>query len=131
MKILMAEDDFTSRVILQTLLAPYGDVHIAINGREALKAFNSAEAMGEPYELICLDIMMPEMDGQEVLQAIRKSESARGVRIGEGVKVLMTTALTDSSNILMAFREQCDGYLVKPFQRSKLEEHLKKFAQAA
>ena len=131
MKILMAEDDFASRVMLQKLLAPHGEVHIAINGREALKAYNAAEATGEPYELICLDIMMPETDGQAVLHAIRKSEAANGVRMGEGVKVLMTTALKDSSNVLTAFREQGDGYLLKPFDRSKLEEQLKGFGMAA
>jgi len=131
MKILVAEDDFSSRILLQKLLESYGEVHVAINGREALDAFEAAETAGAPYDLVCLDIMMPEMDGQDVLQSIRNSEASRGVRVGEGVKVLMTTALRDSRNILKAFREQCDGYLVKPIDRTKLAERLKTFGMAA
>lgn len=131
MKILVVEDDFTSRVLLQKLLARYGEVHIAINGREALDAYTQAEAEGEPYELICLDIMMPEVGGQEVLREIRTAESARGIRLGEGVKIIMTTALKDSRNVMTAFREQCDAYLVKPIDRDKLTEQLENLGLAA
>ena len=131
MNILVAEDDFTSRVLLQKLLAPYGEVHVAANGREALDAYEIANQVGEPYGLICLDIMMPEMDGQDLLRSIRRLESDRGIPPGGGVKVLMTTALTDSNNIIRAFHEQCDGYLVKPIVRARLEEELRKFGLAA
>lgn len=131
MKILVVEDDFTSRVLLQKLLARYGEVHIAINGREALDAYTQAEAEGEPYELICLDIMMPEVGGQEVLREIRAAETARGIRLGEGVKIIMTTALKDSRNVMTAFREQCDSYLVKPIDRDKLAEQLENLGLAA
>ena len=63
MKALVVEDDFTSRLIMQEMLLGYGSVHIAVNGREALDAFMVAFEKGAPYDLICLDIMMPELDG--------------------------------------------------------------------
>ena len=131
MKMLVVEDDFTSRVLLQKLLAPYGEVHVAINGREALEAYDRAEHEGEGYSLICLDIMMPELDGQNVLRRIRAAETERGLNHGQGTKVIMTTALEDSRNVMTAFREQCDAYLVKPIDRRKLVEHLESFGLAA
>jgi two-component system chemotaxis response regulator CheY len=127
MKVLIAEDDFTSRLLMQKLLAPYGESHVAINGREALEAFNLARSKRRPYDLICLDIMMPEMDGQAVLREIRTIEDGAGIRQGRGVKILMTTALKDGKNVMQAFRDLCDGYVVKPIEKAKLLKCLREF----
>ena len=131
MKILVAEDDFTSRLLLQKLLLPFGEVHVAVNGTEALEAFREARRCGEPYNLVCLDIMMPQMDGQDVLKQIRGLEEAAGVCVGEGTKVIMTTALKDRENVMKAFREQCDAYLAKPIDRQRLVSCLKDLRLAA
>jgi two-component system, chemotaxis family, chemotaxis protein CheY len=120
MKTLIVEDDFTSRLLLQELLKHYGPVHVAVNGREAVDAVASTMKTGEHYDLICLDIMLPEMNGQEVLKKIRTEEEKVGIKLGKGVKVIMTTALNDPKNIMSAFREQCDTYLVKPIDSAKL-----------
>ena len=79
MKTLIVEDEFTSRRLLQKILAAYGECDIAIHGKEALEAFRLARDEREPYDLICLDIMMPEMDGQETLKMIRKTEEEMGI----------------------------------------------------
>jgi two-component system chemotaxis response regulator CheY len=68
MKILVVEDDFTSRILLQRYLSSYGDCHIAINGKEAVGAFKDSLKENQPYDLICMDIIMPEMSGQEALK---------------------------------------------------------------
>ncbi|MCA1987263.1 MAG: response regulator, partial [Desulfovibrio sp.] len=65
MRVLIVEDDFTSRKLMQTILSPYGDCDVAVNGREAVEAFQNALNSAKPYDLVCMDIMMPEMDGQE------------------------------------------------------------------
>ena len=64
MRILIVEDDFICRRLVHDILAPYGDCDVAMNGKEGMKAFKMALNAGKPYNLICLDIMMPEMDGQ-------------------------------------------------------------------
>ena len=128
MKTLIVEDDFTSRLLLQQILNPYGECHIAVDGREAIEAFMLAWAEGSRYDLICLDIMMPEMDGQEVLKRIRNMEDSKGVLPGNGVKVIMTTCLRDKENVFTAFNEQCDAYLVKPIDKAKILGHLSEFA---
>ncbi|MCE5229368.1 response regulator [bacterium] len=120
MKTLIVEDEFTSRLLLQKMLERYGECHIAVNGREAIEAIHAALDNEAPYDLVCLDIMMPEMDGQETLRQIRAIEESTGIGGLDGVKVIMTTALGDKDNIMESFREQCDGYIVKPIEKAKL-----------
>ncbi len=127
MKTLIVEDDFTSRVLLQEILKCHGPCHVAVNGQEAVTAVAGALEAGEHYDLICLDIMMPEMDGQEALQQIRALEEARGILSSAGAKIVMTTALNDMKNVGNAFNNLCDGYLVKPIEKSRLQDELIKF----
>jgi two-component system, chemotaxis family, chemotaxis protein CheY len=124
MKALIVEDDFTSRLLLQKLLAPYGESHIAVNGKEAVSAFRQSVVDNEPYDLICLDIMMPEMDGIAALREIRAAETRMGLMEGDGVKVIMVSALKDMKNVSAAYNEFCDSYLVKPVDKAKLIDQL-------
>lgn len=125
MKSLIVDDDFFSRRILQAFLAEHGECHIAVDGKEALFAFEQALSEDQPYDVICLDIMMPEMDGQEVLKTIREIETNKNIFGRDCVKIIMTTALNDTTNITKAFREQCESYLIKPISKSKLLKALK------
>lgn len=127
MKSLIVEDDFTSRLLMQKFLAPYGESHVAVNGNEAIEAFTQAINSDEPYQLICLDIMMPEMDGHATLKEIRAFEENKGIMVGDGVKIIMTTALGDMDNKLTAVKEFCDAYLVKPIDRGKILELIDSF----
>jgi two-component system chemotaxis response regulator CheY len=127
MKSLIVEDDFTSRLLLQTILARFGQCHIAVNGQEAVDAFRMALKDGFAYDLVCMDIMMPEMDGQEALGRIRDAETAEGILSSSGAKVVMTTALDRPKNVFEAFFELCDGYLVKPIDTTMLLEKLRGF----
>ena len=125
MRTLIVEDDFTSRLLLQSLLAPYGECHLAVNGREAVAAFRTAQKSGQAYDLICMDIMMPEMDGQTAVKEIRALEEAGGTLSTQGVKIIMTTALDDVKNVVESFKSLCDAYLFKPIDTGKLDAHLR------
>ncbi len=125
MKTLIVEDDLTSRRLLQKILSPYGSCDIAVDGKESVEAFHLALEEKQPYDLICIDIMMPKMDGQEVLREIRKIEAERRIHGLSGAKIIMTTALGDKGNIMKAFKEQCEAYLVKPIDRKKLLKEIK------
>lgn len=128
MKILIVEDDFTSRLLMQKLLTPYGECHLATNGEEAVAAFtNSKIENSPPFDLICLDIMMPGMDGQTALSKIRQIENDLGIEPGKGAKIIMTTALKDKHNVMTAFYDYCDAYMVKPIEKAKLIKHLRDF----
>lgn len=126
MKTLIVEDDFLARELLSTLISQYGECHLAKNGVEALGILTRALDENEPYDLVCLDIMMPKMDGQQTLLELRKLEEDRGVSGDQQTKVIMITAIDDSKNIMKAFRQgHCEAYLTKPLDRDKLIDHLK------
>ncbi len=126
MKTLIVEDDFLARSLLSTLLSEYGVCHVALNGKEALDAISNALDDNDPYDLICLDIMMPVMDGQEALVELRKLEEERGIRGSDATKAIMVTGVDDSKNIMKAFRQgKCEAYLTKPLDRNKLLGHIR------
>jgi two-component system chemotaxis response regulator CheY len=128
MKTLIVEDDFTSRLFLQTFLSRFGECHIAVTGKEAVEAFRMSTDNGSPYDLICMDIMLPEMDGQEAVKQIRAMEQARRANLpSRGVKIIMTTAVTDIKVVMQSFRDLCDAYLFKPIDTTKLLSELKSF----
>lgn len=127
MKILVVDDDFFSRTLLGELLQHYGTVHFAASGKEALDAVRASLKSADLYQLICLDIVMPELDGQLVLKQIRNLEIEAGISHDKLCKIIMTTALNDGASILGAFRENCDGYLVKPFDANQLRGLLAEF----
>jgi len=125
MRTLIVEDDFTSRLLLQSFVSHYGECHIAVNGREAVEAFRAAQKSGQTYDLICLDIMMPEMDGHEAIKQIRALEEASGTLSSNGAKIIMTTALDDVHNVVRSFKSLCDAYLFKPIDTAKLLGHIR------
>ncbi len=120
MKTLIVEDDPTSRFLLEQILSPYGPCAFAVNGKEAVEAYIKAMEAQDPYDLICLDIMMPEMDGQTVVKTIREMEEKQGIGAHRAVKIIMTTALEDPKNVVQAFKSLCDFYLIKPINKGKL-----------
>ena len=131
MKTLIVEDDSTSGLLMQELLRSYGRSRLAVNGREAVEAVGAALEAGHPYDLICMDLMLPEMDGQQALKAIRSLERARGVNEGEGAKIVMTTALGDMPSVVAAVSNQCDAYLTKPIRKAKLLQELRRLSLIA
>ena len=127
MKALIVEDDFTSRFLLQEILKEYGTSHVAVNGKEAVQAVELSLKSEEPYQLICMDIMMPEMDGQSAVKEIRALEESNGIMSTDGAKIIMTTTLNDLKNVSAAYSNLCDGYLTKPIDKKRLIQELQKF----
>ena len=119
MQILIVEDDFISRRLVCRYLEPFGKCDVAINGDEAIAAVRHTLDLGDRYDLICLDIMMPGRSGLETLAEIRKLEEDYGLPLGQGAKVIMTTAMEDRANVRAAFKASADGYIVKPIEKRK------------
>ncbi|MGD0734883.1 MAG: response regulator [Terracidiphilus sp.] len=126
MKTLVVEDEFTSRILMQNLLARYGPCHIAVDGEEAAEAFRIALAAAAPYDLICMDIRMPKMSGVEAVNEIRRLETEDGVLSSNGVKILMVTSVEDPKEVVGSFQALCDAYLVKPIKKSSLLEEIRR-----
>jgi two-component system chemotaxis response regulator CheY len=126
LQILVVEDELTSRKILASFLKPLGHCDTATDGMEAASIVRQSLEAGTPYNLICLDIKLPGMDGHAVLKEIRRMESEHGFQTGDGAKVIMTTVMDDPKSIMGAFKSQCEAYLLKPVEKSKLMEQLSK-----
>jgi two-component system chemotaxis response regulator CheY len=121
MRMLVVEDNFTARFALKEILSPLGDCDIVVDGDEAVQAFRLAWEEKRPYDLVCMDIMMPQMDGQEALGQIRAMEKQLGVGGPEEVKVIMITALGDPKTVVKAFyKGGATSYLVKPIDKERL-----------
>jgi two-component system chemotaxis response regulator CheY len=125
-KILIVEDDFLARKLLNIYLSPIGEVDVATNGTEAVSAVKIALDEHQPYDLICLDIMMPETDGIQALKQIRNLETQEGLSQKNNSKVIMTTALSDKGRVVAAAHATCDAYIIKPVTKSRLFTELRK-----
>ena len=88
MRILIAEDDLASRKFLFKFMSQYGKCDIVVDGLEVLDAFLMSIKENNPYDLICLDIMMPKVDGVKALKAIRDLETQKGVHPDKRTKVI-------------------------------------------
>ncbi len=126
MKTLLAEDDFASRKFMDKHLSQYGECDVTVDGEEAVGAYMMALEDGEPYDLICLDVMMPVLDGYQVLKAIRDIEAERKIPQDKRVKIIMTTALNEERNVKKAFELGCEAYSGKPIDVEKFEQVLKR-----
>jgi len=126
MRILIAEDDYVSRTFLYKFLSNYGDCDVTVDGIEALEVFIMSLDEGQHYDLICLDIMMPEVDGVNVLKTIRVLEDERKIPKDKRSKVIMTTALNATEKVKSAFEIGAEGYAVKPIDIDKFVEVLRK-----
>jgi len=126
MKILIAEDDLSSRKFLSKFLSQYGECDVTVNGIEAVEAFMIAHDIGEPYDLICLDIMMPKVDGIKALRAIRDIEKQKGLEVSEGVKIIMTSALNEAEIVFDTFTTGSEAYATKPINLDRMVDVMKK-----
>jgi len=115
MRTLIVEDDLASQMLLNKFFSTFGVVVVAENGEEGVAAFLNSLENSTPFDLICLDIMMPIMDGQSALKLIRQIEIEKGIPVEQQIRVIMTTALDDPENIRESYVEgSATSYITKP-----------------
>ncbi|HOM28501.1 MAG TPA: response regulator [Deltaproteobacteria bacterium] len=122
MRILIVEDEQTNRMILDRILTSYGEVTLCEDGQEALDAFTKAHSDGYPYDLVCMDFMLPNMDGRDTVARIRDMESSMGIAMPNKVKILMITGLSSLESEYGDISSLSDAVLQKPFKKSEVEE---------
>jgi two-component system chemotaxis response regulator CheY len=119
MRVLIVDDETLCRRVLETYLACYATCTCVTNGDDALTAWHQARAVGEPYDLVCLDIKMPGKDGMEVLREIRRCENC-DAQNQSTAKVVMVSSVSDWDSVEEAYKNHCDAYLVKPVTRQQM-----------
>ncbi len=126
MRVLIVDDDFYSRIVLHDMLRPVAECHIAVNGEEAVGAFQKAMDDGRRYDLVCMDLVMPEMDGQQALQELRGIEDSLGLADEDRTKVIVVSMVEDSKETNDAFfLGGADSFLVKPIDEARLMAELR------
>ena len=126
MKCLIIEDNEFLRETAVMFLKEVAEIEVAGNGREGVERFTEALAKGAPFDLVLLDILMPEMDGQQALRLMRQAERDA---VGAQTKsvIIMTTSLNSPENMQEAIWDgDCTDYLVKPIARADLMGVLKR-----
>lgn len=127
MRFLVVDDDFESRTLLQRLLRPFGEVDVATDGEEGVEAFSRALKEGAPYVLVTMDIVMPNVDGQQALREIRQIEKEHGIAPGGQARVIMVSGLDDSEELHDAFfLGEATSYIVKPINHVVLLQEIAK-----
>lgn len=125
MRFLVVDDDFQTRSLMQRLLHIYGITEVATDGEEAVEAFRLAHKQKEPYDLITLDILMPNIGGQEALREIREIEKELDIPKEKAVKVIMVSGLDNAKEVHDAFfLGNATSYMVKPIHNQALFEEI-------
>ncbi len=121
MRCLVVDDDFETRRIIQSILHPYADVDMVSDGEECVVAFNDALRKGIPYDLVLLDILMPNMNGQTALRELREIEKDHEVHTEKRSKVIMVSGLENNEEVHNAFfLGDAASYIVKPIDKKVL-----------
>lgn len=117
MRFLIVDDDPKNVKLLAAILKNLGECETVDGGKGAIEAFEKAWNDWQPFNLIFLDVMMPEIDGEKVLANIREIEQNRNVHIHHRVKIIMVTAHSDEALIKRCVQSGCNDYIVKPFKK--------------
>lgn len=128
-RFLVVDDVSVSRLHLQRLLTPYGECDTAEDGFEAVHRFVQSLDEDRAYDVVCLDLMMPQMDGHEALARIRDIEAERGIGEDSQTKVIITTAADQVKHVVRAAKLS-NAYMLKPITEAKLREQLESFGIA-
>ncbi|UWU77065.1 ATP-binding protein [Bradyrhizobium huanghuaihaiense] len=122
LSILVAEDNEINALLMRSLLTKLGHrVVIAVHGEAALESWLAAGSAGTPYDLVLMDIQMPQLDGIEATKRIRAHEATTG---GRHTPILALTANTLVEDRYACFEAGMNGFLIKPLDRDKLDEAL-------
>ena len=122
LSILVAEDNEINALLMRSLLGRLGHHAVIVtNGEEALESWLSATSAGSPYDLVLMDIQMPELNGIDATKRIRQLEAGQS---GRRTPILALTANTLVEDRYACFESGMDGFLIKPLDRDKLAEAL-------
>ena len=124
MRLLIVDDNRKNAKLLEAILTSYGECESVEGGKAAILAFEKAWNDWRPFSFIFLDIMMPEMDGEQVLVNIRETEQNKNINDRHRVKIIMVSAHSDEALFSRCVQSGCDDFIVKPFDKNTITKKL-------
>lgn len=121
MRALIVDDDYYSRSFLEYILHPYAQCDVAVNGEDAVMAFQRALAENRPYTLVFMDLLMPVIDGPKALSEIRDIEKDHGLPEAGRCKIIITSVLEDAEDTHNAmYLGGATSFLQKPVDEKSI-----------
>ena len=124
MKSLVVDDELVSRKKMESILATFGDCTAVASGKTAILTFSKAWHAKTPFELMTLDVSMPDLDGKEVLFRIREIENESKLALDKRMKIIMVTSRSDNETVISCLQAGCNDYIVKPFDLETMRKKL-------
>lgn len=125
MKILIVDDNENSQMLLAKYLKNYGECICEDDGKKALGTFAEAHYDKAPFDLVLLDIMMPNIDGQKALKIMRKIERKWQVKPEYAAKIIMATSVNSVDEMSKSLIDgDANEYLVKPINFDELSNFI-------
>jgi len=125
MKVLLLEDVRLIQKLITNFLGDLAVVDTAENGLSAMRMVQESIKKDERYDVIFLDVLIPDLNGLQVLKEIRKAEAENNIAPEKRSKIIMVSTITDENTVKKALAEGCDGYIAKPFSKDRLLTELK------
>lgn len=127
MRFLIVDDDESIHLYLRAILAPHAQCYSAMTGEQGVELFDAAQADGQPYDVIMMDILMPGMDGHQAAETMRAREKSLGITELHQFQLVMITSLVDDTNVSKAFfNTQATCYIVKPLNKENVLDELRR-----
>ena len=126
MRFLIVDDDAPNRKLLTDIVSKLGECEAVAGGPEALSAFKKGWEDWRPFNLVFLDVLMPEMDGREVLLKIREIEKDKKISEQHQARIIMVTGASEEGTVMDCLRNGCDEFIVKPIDIELVFEKIKK-----
>jgi len=123
-KTLIVEDVIIIQRLLKHILGDRAECITETNGQSAVKRFSNEYFNGVPFNLVCLDFFLPEMNGLDILSYIRSFEDEIKLKKEERTKIMMVTSVSTPKTIKQAREMGCDAYIIKPFSIDDVQNEL-------
>ncbi len=131
MKTLIVDDDTMVREALRHLLGQFGIVDEGENGVEGIRYIEESYRLNQPYNLILLDIVLPELDGYALIRKVRECEQTHNVELGKETKIVVISSRYDEPTILEAVGYGAMGVVQKPINSETVLNNIKRLRVVA
>ena len=121
MKVLVIEDERATQTLLSKILDPVSDCTVVGTAIEGIDEFTTCLMAFDLYDLVLVDIGLPDMGGIHALHVLRRFEKVKGISPVRRVKIIMMTGDADEEKVKESLQKGCDNFLIKPITKEKLQ----------